>query len=71
MNEIKDLRTMNLVGFAHFYLHQFYEKAKTDDEKDIQIYTKLVQLDSKLGTSATEQLLWCVFYTLRFDLIKV
>ena len=71
MNEYEQIKKFIGTGYARFYLEQCHKKSKSDDEMDINIYTKLVQLDSKLGTSATEQLLWCVFYTQRFDLIKV
>ena len=71
MNEYEQIRWMGFTGFAQLYLHTCHDSSKSDDKMDIDIYTKLVQLDSKLGTSATEQLFWCVFYTLRMDLIKV
>ena len=58
-------------GFAKLYLTKCDEKSKSDEEIDIQVYTKLLKLDSKLGTTASEQLFWCLFYSLRLDLIKV
>ena len=58
------------VGFAHLYWARCKRESKRD-EIDIRIYTKLVQLDSKLGTTASEQLNWCTFYSPRLDLIKV
>ena len=48
-----------------------YKESKSDDEIDIQVYTQLVELDSRLGTTAAEQLLSCVRLTQRWDLIKV
>ena len=59
------------VGFAHAYLSRCEKASRTDDEIDIQVYTKLMELDSRLGTTATEQLFYCVKITQRFDLIKV
>ena len=38
---------------------------------DASIYRKLVQIDSKLGTSASEQLAHCLYNTTRWDFIKV
>lgn len=45
--------------------------SKSDDEKDIQVCTKLMELDSILGIKATEQLLYFVKLTQRLDVIKV
>jgi len=59
------------VGFAHAYLDRCKKESKTDDEIDIQVYTKLVELDSRLDTTAAEQLFSCVKLTQRLDLIKV
>ena len=60
-----------VVGFAHAYLSHVVKGSKTDDEIDIQVYRQLMELDSRLGTTATEQLFYCVKITQRFDLIKV
>ena len=62
---------MGAVGFASIYLWRCYKESKSDDEIDIQVYSKLVELDSRLGTTAAEQLLHCVMVTQRLDLIKV
>ena len=59
------------MGFAHAYLDRCETESKSDDEIDIQVYTKLVELDSRLDTTATEQLFYCVKFTQRLDLIKV
>ena len=71
MNDYYELKKPHFVGYAHVYLYQCVKKSKADDEIDIQVYTQLVQLDSKLGTTASEQLLWCLQYTIRLDIIKV
>ena len=71
MNDHAELRGEEIVGFAHLYLQRCVTDSKLDDEIDIRLYTKLVQLDSKLGTTATEQLHCCIVYSLRWDLIKV
>ena len=71
MNEHGDLRKIGFVGYAEMYLHQCSKESKSDDEIDIKVYTELVALDTKLGTSAAEQLFECVYNTLRIDLIKV
>ena len=59
------------VGFADAYLRLCEEKLKSDNEIDVQAYSKLVELDSKLGTKAAEQLFMCVFYSPRLNLVKV
>ena len=68
MNEYEFLRKGNCVGFAHVYL------AKCDYSNDVidkEVYTKLVELDTRLGTTASEQLYGCLYFTLNLDIIKV
>ena len=63
---------MGLPGFASLYLWRCQQESKSDDEKDIELYKKLLELDSRLDTTAAEQLFRCVYYlTLRLDSIKV
>ena len=71
MNEYESLRKKGLVGIAQFYLMRCIEESKTDDGIDIQVYTKLIELDSRLGTTASEQLNLCLQLTTRSDIIKV
>ena len=71
MNEYEELRKAGLYGFAHRYLIRCYTKGKSDDEIDVEVYKKLVQLDSKLGTTASKQLGRCLFHTTRSDIIQV
>ena len=59
------------VGFAEIYLSRCGKESRLDDNIDIQVYTKLVQLDSKLGTRADSQFFRCLKYTARSDIIKV
>ena len=59
------------VGFANYYLHNCYDESELKNKADITIYKQLLEIDSKLGTTQTEQLFWCVFWTVRMDLIKV
>ena len=60
-----------MAGFAQRYLRECDRQSKSDDQIDIQVYTKLVQLDSRLGTTASEQLAKCLQFTTRSDIIKV
>ena len=52
------------VGFGHYYLSQ-------SSEPDEKLYTKLIQIDAKLGTTDSEQLFGCLSETNRSDLIQV
>ena len=65
------LREKGGAGYAHYYLQECYDESKLENKADITIYKQLVEIDSKLGTTQTEQLFWCVFYTARMELIKV
>ena len=65
------MKKTDLVGFASLYLWRCKKESKSDGEIDILVYAKLVELDSRLGTTAAEQLFNCVFHTQRLDLIKV
>ena len=69
MDEYENLKRKGFIGFAQKYLSKF--KSKSHDLIDINVYTKLVELDSRLGTKASDQLLWCLNFTSRSDIIKV
>ena len=71
VDEYEDLRTKDFAGFADFFLQRFSQESQSDDEIDIELYTKLVELDTRLGTTATEQLFACLVQTMRLDIIKV
>ena len=71
MNDYEKLREDGYVGFAEVYLQRCDEESKSENFADVQLYAKLVELDTRLGTTATEQLFGCVQFSLRFDLIKV
>ena len=71
VNEYESLRKKDYVGFAEVYLERCDKESKSDDEIDKEIYTKLVELDTKLGTTASEQLLQILSHTTRLDIIMV
>ena len=71
MEQVHELINDNFVGFASKYLERFDEESKSDREIDREIYSKLVQLDSRLGTRASDQLYKCLSLTTRSDIIKV
>ena len=65
------LREKGFVGYAHYYLQDCWDKSELKNKADVTIYKQLLEIDAKLGTTQSEQLLECVFYSLRMDLIKV
>ena len=71
-NEFDVLREkLGYVGYANYYLKHCYDESELRNKADIEIYKILLEIDAKLGTTSTEQLFWCVFYSVRMDLIKV
>ena len=71
MNEYERLRKTGWVGFAQVYLNQCNKESKSNDGIDKEVYSKLVKLDARLGTTASEQLFNCLLKTTRSDIIKV
>ena len=69
VNENECVKKANYDGWGDFY-YQRYKKSKPEDEIDKEVYTKLVKLDTKLGTRASDQLYWCLSLTARSDIIK-
>ena len=70
-NEFDVLREDGFVGYAQYYLQESYDKSELINKAEIKIYKELLEIDSKLGTTQTEQLFECVFKSVRMDLIKV
>ena len=71
MNEYEILREEIWIGFAHLYLFLCDKESKSNDGIDKKVYSKLVELDTRLGTTASEQLYWCLLKTTRSDILKV
>ena len=65
------LREDGFVGFSHYYLQKCWNKSELKNKADNTIYKQLLEIDSKLGTTQSEQLFWCLYNSLRIDLIKV
>ena len=59
-------RIINHIGYAGYYLEQI-----NGDEADASVYRKLVDIDTGLGTKASDQLYVCLRLTSRPELIKV
>ena len=47
------------------------KESESNEIIDIKVYKKLVELDTKLGTTASEQLFKCLYRTTRLDIIEV
>ena len=65
------LQEAGFVGYAHYYLQACWNESELKNKADVAVYKQLLEIDSKLGTTQSEQLFKCVFYSLRIDLIEV
>ena len=71
-NKFEMLREeLGYVGFANYYMRECLDESELKNKANVTIYKQLLEIDTKLGTTQSEQLLECVFYSLRMDLIKV
>ena len=71
MNAYECLRKKNYVGFADLYLQRCGKRSHPNNVIDKELYSKLVELDTRLGTTSSEQLFKCVLNTSNLDIIKV
>ena len=70
MNEFDENKKKNgFIGYANVYLWRC--KEDSNDQIDINVYKKLVELDTRLGVTASEQLYKCLPLTSRLDIIQV
>ena len=69
--DLDKVRELGYVGYADYYLQKCWNESELKNKADVTVYKKLLGIDSKLGTTQSEQLIWCVFNTVRMDLIKV
>ena len=58
-------------SYAGQYLYRCDKESKSDDEMDMQVFEHLSELDTKLGTPASEKLFSYLSYRARWDIIKV
>ena len=61
------IKEPSLLGWEIPYSNQ----KKSNDETNKEVYTRLVELDTRLGRKASELLFACFQYTTRSDIIKV
>ena len=59
------------IGYADCYLATCWNDSEMINEADTSVYSKLVDIDSKLGTDIASQLTCCLRRTTRWDIIKV
>jgi len=59
------------VGYASYYIYKCWDESELKNKADVTVYKQLLEIDSKLGTTQSEQLFECVFLSLRLDLIMV
>ena len=59
---------INGVGFAHYYLYRYKVENRA---ADTLVYKQLIQIDSQLGTTESDQLYWCLENTTCPNLINV
>ena len=67
---VEDIR-INRISYAEYYLQRCWNDSELKNKADMTVYKQLLEIDSKLGTSQSEQLFGCVFHSLRNDLIQV
>ena len=70
-DDYDEIREYGGVGYGNYYLRECWDKSELKNKADVTIYKQFLEIDSKLGTTQSEQLFWYVFYSLRRDLIKV
>ena len=70
VNENECLKNTNYDGWGDLY-YQRYKESKPEDEIDGEVYSNLVKLDTKFGTSTSEQLFKCIYHTLDPGIVKV
>ena len=71
LDDYDEIREYGYVGYAEYYLKKCWNKSELRNNADVAIYKQLLEIDSILGTTQSEQLFKCVYSSLRIDLIKV
>ena len=70
-NEFDVLRKCGFVGYGNYYLEKCWDESELKNKADVTIYKQLLEIDSKLGTTESEQLYGCLRYSPRKNLIEV
>ena len=69
--ENERVKNANYIGFAYLYFSRSNQELQSDNEIVKEVYTKLIELDTRLGTPPSEQLFHSILYTLDSDILKV
>ena len=73
--ELKDydwiIKNSSAYGYAGYYLRNCWNESKLINEADVEVYRRLVDIDTNLGTELHKQLWKCLHWTTRWDIIKV
>ena len=70
-DEYDELREEDFVGYAEYYLQESCDETEFVNKANVAVYKQLLEIDSKLGTTQTEQLFSCLRFSPRKDLIEV
>ena len=70
-DDYDEIREDGFVGYAHYYLQACWDESELQNKADVAVYEQLLEIDSKLGTTQSEQLRVCLCYSPRKDLIEV
>ena len=71
VTEYERIREQGFFGFAGFYINRFNITVTSHEKIDIEIYQQLAKLDVRLGTTVSNQLMECLSWTTRSDIIEV
>ena len=71
VEEHDQLLVNGFVGYASYYLRKCWDESKLKNKADVKVYKQLLEIDSKLGITQSEQLRRCLCYSPRKDLIEV
>ena len=71
LDDYDEIREYDYVGYADYYLNECWDESELKNKADVTIYKQLLEIDSKLGTTQSEQLRWCLCYSPRKELIQV
>ena len=62
---------LGYVGYANYYLQECWDESELKNKADVVVYKQLLEIDSKLGTTQSEHLRYCLSHSPRTDLIEV
>jgi len=69
--DLDELREDGFVGYAEYYLCACWDKSQLKNKADVTVYKQLLEIDSKMGKTQSEQLRGCLRYSPRKDFIEV